>query len=59
MENRDNSDRKQIRFGELLEKIDVARGDTPLSAWVKSACEEKLAQSPQAEDKPVRRRALR
>ncbi|QIR16652.1 DUF3950 domain-containing protein [Shewanella aestuarii] len=39
---RDNSDRKQIRFGELLEQIDEARGKTPLATWVKQACKEKL-----------------
>ncbi|RYU64298.1 DUF3950 domain-containing protein [Aliivibrio finisterrensis] len=39
---RDNSDRKQIRFGELLEQINKARGKTPFATWVKQACEEKL-----------------
>ena len=39
---RDNSDRKQIRFGELLDRINKARGKTPLAKWVKQACEEKL-----------------
>lgn len=39
---RDNSDRKQIRFGELLERINKARGKMPLGKWVKQACEEKL-----------------
>jgi len=39
---RDNSDRKQIRFGELLEQINKARGKTPFATWVKKACEEKL-----------------
>ena len=38
----DNSDRKQIRFGELLERINKSRGETPFSEWVKSACEDKL-----------------
>lgn len=42
-EKRDNSDRKQIRFGDLLERIEAARGSTPFAAWVKKACEEKLA----------------
>lgn len=39
---RDNSDRKQIRFGELLERINKARGGMSLAKWVKQACEEKL-----------------
>ncbi|MDW1925879.1 hypothetical protein R7Q39_10665 [Vibrio sp. 947] len=39
---RDNTDRKQIRFGDLLERINKARGKTPFAAWVKQACEEKL-----------------
>lgn len=38
----DNNDRKQIRFGELLDRINKARGDMPLAKWVKQACEEKL-----------------
>jgi len=38
----DNSDRKQIRFGDLLIQIDESRGDIPLSEWVKSACKEKI-----------------
>lgn len=42
-DKRDNSDRKQIRFGELLDKINAVRGDMPFAAWVKQACEEKLA----------------
>ncbi|HDH0696997.1 TPA: DUF3950 domain-containing protein [Klebsiella aerogenes] len=42
-DKRDNSDRKQIRFGELLERINAVRGKTSFSAWVKQACEEKLA----------------
>ena len=42
-EKRDNSDRKQIRFGELLERINAVRGKTSFAAWVKQACEEKLA----------------
>ncbi|WP_372882853.1 DUF3950 domain-containing protein [Psychromonas sp.] len=37
----DNSDRKQIRFGELLDRIHAVRGDTPFSEWVKDACEQK------------------
>ena len=43
-EKRNNSDRKQIRFGELLDRINAVRGKTPLAAWVKRACEEKLAE---------------
>lgn len=40
----DNSDRKQIRFGELLEQInDVCDGN--FSEWVKQACREKLAKT--------------
>lgn len=42
-DKRDNSDRKQIRFGDLLERINAARGETSFAAWVKLACEEKLA----------------
>ncbi|MDN2483893.1 hypothetical protein [Vibrio agarivorans] len=42
VKKRDNSDRKQIRFGELLERINKARGETPLAVWVKQACKEKL-----------------
>lgn len=40
---RDNTDRKQIRFGELLDRINEVRGEMPFAAWVKQACEEKLA----------------
>ncbi|CAM0091659.1 hypothetical protein SIPHO067v1_p0008 [Vibrio phage 51E28.1] len=39
---RDNSDRKQIRFGYLLDQINKARGQTTFAAWVKQACEEKI-----------------
>lgn len=42
-DKRDNADRKQIRFGELLERINAVRGNTSFAAWVKQACEEKLA----------------
>ncbi|MFA0013777.1 DUF3950 domain-containing protein [Vibrio cyclitrophicus] len=41
-DKRDNSTRKQIRFGELLERIQQAKGSLSFSAWVKQACEEKL-----------------
>jgi len=41
-EKKPNADRKQIRFGELLDRINAARGKTPLAAWVKQACEERL-----------------
>lgn len=39
---RDNSDRKQIRFGSLLVEINKARKNEPLARWVKRACEEKI-----------------
>jgi len=38
----DNSTRKQIRFGAMLERINFARGKEPLSSWVKRACDEKI-----------------
>ena len=41
-EKRANDDRKQIRFGLLLEQINSARGEVPLGTWVKLACKEKL-----------------
>ena len=42
----DNSTRKDIRFGEMLEKINKARGATPLGTWVKQACEMRLKYNP-------------
>ncbi|MCA3903899.1 hypothetical protein JKP31_21845 [Vibrio vulnificus] len=39
---RDNSDRKQIRFGSLREMINKARAYTPLAEWLKSAWTGKL-----------------
>jgi hypothetical protein len=39
---KDDSHRKQIRFGDLLKEIDRARGKEPLGTWVKKACREKL-----------------
>jgi hypothetical protein len=50
MEKRDNSDRIQIRFGVLPEKINMAQGKMPLSTWVKSACEESLTKLPRDEN---------
>lgn len=41
-------DRKQIRFGELLERINAVRGKMPLGTWVKQACEEKLKRAGKA-----------
>lgn len=38
----DNRDRKQIRFGALLEEINKARGNESLASWVKGACKERL-----------------
>ena len=39
---RDDSDKKAVRFGKLLERINNARGQMPLGTWVKIACNEKL-----------------
>ena len=45
---KDNSDRKQIRFGKLLDEINKAKGDDTLAGWVKSACREKLDKEKEA-----------
>ncbi|WP_108653141.1 DUF3950 domain-containing protein [Dongshaea marina] len=37
----DNADRKQIRFGELLPRIQAVCGDN-FSEWVKEACRQRL-----------------
>jgi hypothetical protein len=39
---KDNTHRKQIRFGTLLAEIDKARKDEALAVWVKQACRERL-----------------
>ncbi|KLE25315.1 hypothetical protein AAW52_04400 [Vibrio diabolicus] len=39
---RDNSDRKQIRFGSFHEMIKKARAYSPLAEWLKSSWTEKL-----------------
>ncbi len=40
--SQNNDTRKQIRFGELLEKINKLRGTTPLGTWVKEACTQRI-----------------
>lgn len=42
MYKQNNADRKQIRFGEMLDRINAARGKQSLAGWVKDACETKL-----------------
>lgn len=39
---RDDSKKKSIRFGDLLDDINKARGEKALGAWVKDACQAKL-----------------
>lgn len=39
---RDESRKKAIRFGELLDRINIARGEQTLASWVKEACEARL-----------------
>jgi len=39
--------RRLINFDpDLLERIDAARGDVPLAAWVRRACEHRLQHGP-------------
>lgn len=45
---KDNSDRKQIRFGKLLDDINNARGGDTFAGWVKSACRDKLDKEKEA-----------
>lgn len=45
----DNSDRKQIRFGELLSEIEKVCGNN-FSEWVKQACREKLDREKKGND---------